>query len=222
MHKPIRHLSGQTYFVFHENRSGLSSFFDDACCQFFLNRLFNSLRQFHVRIHAYCITPDAVFLLLTPNTPTAISNLLKSVTSQYLDYYRCRFDRQPTGICSSFRSCLILGDRAVLDTQKFVERAPLMRGLCLHAGVHFWSSYCSHAFGSAFSALHQHPSINSYLAKSKHGLRDYRDFIASPFTPERRQQVESRLLEGQVFQDGQALSGRFDLSYITPPKSSTG
>ena len=196
------HLPGHTYFICSRNSSGLSSFFDDACCRFFLTRLLHSLRQFHTDLHAYCFTPDAVLMLLTPRTPTALSHLWASVSRQYESYFSCRFARNSSGLLREFHGCLILGEAAVLDTYKYIERAPLERNLCDHPGVHQWSSYCSNAFGSAFSSLKKHPELNSFLAASGIGPSDYREFLACPFSRERLEQLHNSLLHGNVFQDG--------------------
>jgi hypothetical protein len=177
-----KHRPGETYLVYYENHSNPQAFYDDACCQFYLVRLLHCLRHLHLALHAYCITPAELGLLVTPGTPTGIVRMWHSLAAQYREYYGFRFDRDPGKLCSSFSSGRITSFEQTLNAQKYVERLPLARNLSQHPGTHRWSSYCSNAFGTGVSQLTCHRHFKSFLEQSGHGYSNYREFVAMPFT----------------------------------------
>lgn len=177
------HQPGETYLVYYQNNSNPETFYDDACCQYYLVRLLHCLRHLHLTLHAYCITPAELGMLITPGTPTGIAVMWKSVAWQYREYYGKRFDRYTGNICSSFHSARITGFEQTLNAQKYVERLPLTRKLSQHPGAHRWSSYSSNAFGAGVSQLTCHRHFQSFLQQRGHSYSSYRDFVARPFTP---------------------------------------
>lgn len=176
------HRPGETYLLYYENPANPHTFYDDACCQYYLVRLLHSLRHLHLALHAYCITPAELCLLVTPGTPTGIVRMWNSVAAQYREYYGNRFGRDPGNICSSFSSVRIAGFEQTLNAQKYVERLPLARNLSQHPGTHRWSSYCSNAFGAGVSQLTCHRHFKCFLEQAGHCYSSYREFVAAPFT----------------------------------------
>ena len=172
------HNPGQTYFLEHSTTAFGHCLFDDACCKFYLARMFNSLQQFHVALHAYCILPDRVCLLLTPRTPKGAFNLLRSVGHQYNVYYRDRFDRQGVVFTERVTSVALQSSQAVLESQKHIERLPLGHALVAHPGIYRWSSYCANAFGAGSPALIRHRAYSEFILRSSTSHAAYRDFIA--------------------------------------------
>lgn len=191
------HLAGQTYVVYQRAVNSGDAFYDNACYRFYLVRFLNSLRQCHVRLHAYCLLANEITLLLTPDTPFAISSLLRSVNSQYRRYYQQRFERDIDVWAGSKKYSLIQGHALVVDCQKYIERLPLDRGIEQHPGAHAWSSYCANAFGIRYSHITRHSGLEAFLGIPDQPFRAYRDFIARPFSKAYLDYLSNRLQSGQ-------------------------
>ena len=191
------HLAGQTYVVIQRAANCGDAFYDNACYRFYLVRLLNSVRQCQVRLHAYCLLANEVILLLTPDTPFAISSLLQSVNSQYRRYYQQRFERDVDVWAGSRKSSLIQGQALIVDCQKYIERLPIDHGITEHAGEHEWSSYCANAFGIRYPNVARHPGVDAFLKIPDRPFRAYRDFIARPFTRAYRDYLQRKLQSGQ-------------------------
>lgn len=196
MHIRSCHLAGQTYVVYQSASNCGDGFYDEACYQFYLVRLLNSLQQCQAKLHAYCLMPSEIFLLITPTTPYAISGLLHSVNAQYERYYRQRFERdnkiwRGVGKCS-----LIQGAALTIDCQKFIERLPVAEAVVSHPGAFGWSSYCGNAFGLKHRHLSRHLAFQEFLKISENPFRSYRDFIARPFSKPYSDYLTSKLKSG--------------------------
>jgi len=177
--RTIHHTPSKTYLLYYNNKD-MVCFFDDACYDYFLARLFNSLQQFHVELHAYCLTSTEVFLLVTPGTPSGIHNLWKSVVGQYNSYFSGRFDRTRRIIGGAYTTKWIGAGENALEAQKYIERVPLTKPGVDHPGMHPWSSYSSNGFGNASHWLTPHRDYQQFLHAGNYSYGRYREFIATP------------------------------------------
>ena len=195
------HITGQTYFVLVERRTGCSGFYDDACYQFYLLRLLNCINAYHVRLHAYFFQANEIWLLVTPGTPTGVTSLLRFLNQAYSNYFNARFDRSVNARSmdiwsNTIVSSLIQGNSLVLDCQKYIERAAFSRGVVTHPGAYKWSSYCANSFGGALQYLTPHPAYNAFIEGIANPHSHYRDFISIPFNEAYCLYLESRLKFG--------------------------
>jgi histidyl-tRNA synthetase len=142
------HISGQTYFLKLTGKSRGASFFDAACYRIFLTRFLNCLNSFQVKLHAYSLRTKEIYLLVTPSSPTGISNLLNSINQAYSEYFNERFSRAINVWGGSPLSSPVLEDQFCLNCQKYIERIALRDLDIDHPGAYEWSSYCLNAFGS--------------------------------------------------------------------------
>ncbi len=176
------HTASQTYLLRY-NSKHMVCFFDDACYSYYLVRLFNSLQQFHIQLHAYCLVPKEINLLLTPATPEGTHNLWLSVTGQYNSYFRERFARTTRIINPSFQSTPLGEGKQVLRAQMFIEGIPLAIPGIAHPGVHPWSSYCNNGFGDKSPWLKPHRAYLEFLDKNKQASNaylSYRENVVNP------------------------------------------
>lgn len=175
----VHHVPSRTYLLQYNNRQ-LVCFFDDACYQYFLVRLFNSLNQFHVDLHAYCLVAKDIYLLLSPVTPYGINNLWKSTTEQYNSYFTARFGRSIRIINKPYKTIETSPSNSALEAQKTIERIPLDIREAENPGTYRWSSYCDNGFGNNDSWLKPHPEYRQFLRENNHPYSKYREFIAMP------------------------------------------
>ncbi len=191
-------IPGQTYAVSIHSVLCSDCFYDAACYEYYQTRLLNRLRSFHCELHAFCLQPAAVYLLLTPRTPSGLQRLLSSLNDSYSEYYNLRFNRG-SGVFATQPLLLTMPDNATcLEVQKYIERLPLDTGQHTHAGTHFWSSYRRHAFSRADKYLTPHRHFLRFLRLGPQPRKRYRDYVASDFNSQYWQWLNSSLQPRQI------------------------
>ena len=168
--------AGTTYLLSQCSIVPGSVFFDDACIEYFLVRLLNSLNQYRVVLHAYSILDSEVYLLVTSTTPTGISNLWRSVSHQYNTYYKNRFCRDGR-ILSPKLNRIEIEDKMLLDHQIFVEKRAVLKNIVSHPAQYRWSSFNSNGFGLNNHFLTKHTQFQNYLLNTQLPLRSYREAV---------------------------------------------
>lgn len=189
---------GQTYFLIIKERTPCAGFYDEACYQYYQLRLMNCLKAYQIKLHAYLLQPNEIWLLCTPISLLALSSTVKYLAQAYSEYFNIRFGRRVKvwhgePVCS-----LVRGDRMVLDCQKYIESTPLHNGLVSHAGVHRWSSYCTNAFSLKFQYLTAHRSYNDFLQGNDNSLNRYREFVARRFKSSYYLYLQNKLQSGSA------------------------
>jgi len=196
---------GTTYCCYLKSPSGNFCFLDDSCCDFYLRRLLARSLGFRIQLHAYCLLADEALLLLTPLTPFAVNDWLRSVNHCFGEYFRQRY-RRPARVYPKLRAASeIYSDAAVLDCQKFLELEGARIRNLEHPGEHHWSSYSSHAFGTGRGidlederhGLSPHRATGDYLLTGVHRLHDYREFIARGFSEAYHRYLSVHLRHGK-------------------------
>ncbi|MFM1897588.1 MAG: hypothetical protein RLZZ385_2662 [Pseudomonadota bacterium] len=191
-------LTGRPYFILLEGHNGNHCFYDEACYRYYLTRLQHCLVHYQVAMHAYVLLPNEIQLLLTPGTPTGISQLMKMVGGAYVQYFNHRFERSGSLWKGRFKSCMVNSGQAFLDSQKYIELAPQRNGLGNHPGEYHWSSYCINAFGGHGRLLTAHEAYRTAAWPAGNRFHHYRRFIAAGFADGRLRELESALRTGQA------------------------
>lgn len=201
----INHYNHNTLLMDQATTSSVTGFFDKACYQFYLRRLFNSLHYYQVNLHAYAILPDHVWLLLTARTRCSAGALLASVNRAYAEYFNTRFSRQSTMWSAQPSQVPVTSDAAVLICQKLVESEPAYSGCVTNPGQWCWSSYCVNAFGARHPFVSRHPAFARYCRQSGDPGRHYRAYISAGFRRGQYEYLRSRISRNQPLPGPSAL-----------------
>ena len=174
----------------------------------FLAWLVEGLEAFPVRLHAYCVLPEAVWLLLTPDRPTALSGLMQMLarrTSRAMGEMAKprgetvkQTDRpqaqqpdpppRPSVWAGRFRSAVLQPQAWLLPAMVWVDTAALRAGLAGAEQPWSWSSHAAHCgLGGAPGS-----------APALHGPQPYWMLGNTPFE---REAAYSRLLQAGVGAD---------------------
>jgi len=189
---------GATYFLILEAKANCKGFYDDACYHFYLLRLFHSLNYFHVKLHAYLLLPDKLWLLLTPRAPTGTRHLLATVNRAYCDYFNNRFSRRIRRWHNRSSEVLVPQDAFILDCQKTIEFEPVRSGLVSHPGEWRWSSYSTNAFGGDSGFITKHRALSQYQKNKSDPGYLYRTYIAEGVHPPLPQFLHHQIDRAQV------------------------
>lgn len=202
----INHHSCHTMLLVQETPSKVEGFFDDACYQFYLRRLFHSLGFFQVTLHAYALLPDQIWLLVTPRTRFAARALLVSVNRAYGEYFNTRFSRRCKPWSSPLHQIPAQTAGEVLVCQKLVECEPLNSGCVQQVGSWRWSSYAINAFGSKHRFVTRHPAVSAFLQQAPDPGSAYREYVRSRFARGQYEYLRTRIARNQPLQGSVAIS----------------
>jgi putative transposase len=144
------------------NRS--ACFFADEDYRFYLNHLTEQAQAQGCAVHAFCLMTNHVHLLLTPEGPDSLSQLMKRLGQRYVQYVNRTYRRSGTLWEGRFRSCLMQEEDYVLACYRYIELNPVRASMVEHPGDYPWSSYRANAQGEATDWL-QPQQLYSALSK---------------------------------------------------------
>lgn len=131
-------------------------FVTDEDRSFYLFHLGRNLVRAACQLHAYCLMPNHVHLLLTPKTASGCADLMKSVGQLHSQYFNRTHKRTGTLWEGRFRSCLVQSETYVLSCYRYIELNPVRAGIVGSAADFLWSSYRSNALGERNELITPH------------------------------------------------------------------
>jgi putative transposase len=108
-------------------------------------------------IHAYCLMPNHVHLLLTPRGIDSCAAQMHGVSQRYAAYFNRRYDRTGTLWEGRFKSCLVDSAEYMLACHRYIEMNPVRAGLVTTPAEYSWSSFQGNAGLRKDSILTAHP-----------------------------------------------------------------
>lgn len=192
------HLAGMTYCVYVKGIASGGAFVDEYCRQQYLVRLFNALKPYQVKLHAYTVLENEAYLLMTPQSSSGLSSVMNAIQKSFGEYYQNRFERCSSPLSKNILASAVSGYKLTLDCQKLIERLAVDAGLSNIVGLWQWSSYTANGFGCTPWYLSKHKHCLSFMASSLRAYPSYREFIASPLEPRYRDYLLARIRSGNT------------------------
>ena len=134
-------------------------------------------------MHAYCLTPNHIHLLLTPTSADACSSLMKQLGQRYAQYFNKRYGRTGTLWEGRFRSCVIDSARYLLACYRYIELNPARAGIVAHPSLYPWSSYAANTGAAADSLLTPHAEFNALANDARGRAGAYRALVEETLDP---------------------------------------
>jgi putative transposase len=97
--------------------------------------------KFECALHAYCLMPNHVHILLTPPSAGACAGLMRELGQRYARYFNRRYARTGTLWEGRFRSCVTDSAHYVLACYRYIELNPVRAGLAPRPESYEWSSH---------------------------------------------------------------------------------
>lgn len=147
-------------------------------------------------VHAYCLMPNHVHLLMTPFAEDALSALMQNLGQRYVQYVNRTYGRSGTLWEGRFRSCIAESARYVLACYRYIELNPVRAGLADKPCKYQWSSYRANAEGEEDRLLSPHPE---YMALGQdHGSqqRAYRGLFHDVLEPSMLERIRDATNSG--------------------------
>ena len=124
-----------------------TTFFHPADYQLYIDLLVEHKNKFNISIWAYCLMPNHVHLIITPENETGISHYLSHTHRNYVLKINKR--NGWTGHLWQERFCSFVMDEIhLLAAVRYVELNPVRAALCKSAELWPWSSARAHLSGN--------------------------------------------------------------------------
>lgn len=131
-------------------------FLDGQDKQRYLDYLRSCLVLAPCHLHAYVLMSNHVHLLLSTQSTTSLSSLMKMLNQRYGQYFNWRYGRTGSLWEGRYKSCLVQGERYLLICQRYIELNPVRAGIVALPGQYCWSSYRGNAQGKRDDLLSPH------------------------------------------------------------------
>ena len=124
-------------------------FWEDKDYAYFLTILYKCKEISHFQLHAYCLMPNHIHLLLqTADEPLDL--VLKRIEVRFVHWYNQKNDRVGHLFQDRYKSSLVSGDAAFCRTLRYIIQNPMKAGIETIPGTYRWSSFYSY-FGDSDS-----------------------------------------------------------------------
>jgi putative transposase len=130
--------------------------------------------KYECALHAYCLMPNHVHLLLTPAAAEACTTLMRDLGQRYVQYFNARHERSGTLWEGRFRSCLVESARYVLACYRYIELNPVRAGMVHYPEGYLWSSYAVNGGMRSDPLITPHPEFAALAAHGEERSASYR------------------------------------------------
>ena len=134
-------LAGLPQHVIQHGHNGQAIFSSAADYTHMLALLLEYSRSLQVAVHAYVLMPNHFHLLLTPQTPQGVSQLLQALGRRYVRYFNAAQGRSGTLWDGRYRATVLQADRYLLPCMAYIDLHPVRAGLAASATDYAWTSH---------------------------------------------------------------------------------
>jgi putative transposase len=143
---------GLPHHVTQRGNGRQATFSSDDDRRVYLDMLRGNVRQFGLRIWAYCLMDNHIHLLAVPERPDSLARSLGRTHARYAQYWNARRARCGHVWQARYYSCPI-EDAHLWTVARYVEMNPVRAGLAENADCWPWSSALAHLTGRDRSGL---------------------------------------------------------------------
>lgn len=214
-------LDGQTHLIVQRVRvERVPLFRSDWSYQSYLSILKNLLGQYQIRLYAYVLLSDRVYLLLQPHEGKAIGALLQAHTRFFVPTINNKMNWQGSLWRDRF-SCAPVAPEWVLPVMQFVDLFAVVAGLVGAPGIYRWSSYAHHV-GQQSSSMLDVPQAFLDLAQNM-ALCEiaYQQLCEQPLDRAAMREIEQRAMRSHVLgsaADIASLEQKFGRGFHVRPR----
>lgn len=134
-------LSGYPHHVIQRGNNRQLIFASTADYRMLLDLLDEYGKKFEVAIHSYVLMSNHFHLLVTPQTPDGLPQMMQAVGRRYVRYFNGAQKRSGTLWEGRYKSTVIQTERYLLACMAYIDLNPVRASLVAQAGDYPWSSY---------------------------------------------------------------------------------
>ncbi len=164
----------------------------------YLDSLRQAAEQYQCQLHGYALLPNRVQLLVTPATPTGVSQMMQSLGRRYVQYFNRRYARSGTLWDGRYKSCLIEPGEPLLSVHHYVDTLPAQTGVVSDPADYPWSSLRQHV-GQVPCWLAEHDSYRALGADEQARAAAYAERLSKPLSREILRDINVNVTQGSVY-----------------------
>jgi putative transposase len=134
-------LAGYPHHVIQRGNNRQPIFATVADYQYLLSLIEENAKKFEVDVHAYVLMTNHFHLLATPQTDTALPQLMQAVGRSYVRYFNDSQRRTGSLWEGRYRSTLIETDRYLLACMAYIDLNPVRAAIVAEPLDYAWSSH---------------------------------------------------------------------------------
>ena len=134
-------LAGYPHHVIQRGNNRQVIFKTASDYEYLLNLIEENAKKFAVDVHAYVLMTNHFHLLVTPQTDTALPQMMQAVGRSYVRYFNDLQARTGSLWEGRYRSTLIQTDRYLLACMAYIDLNPVRAGIVGGAADYPWSSH---------------------------------------------------------------------------------
>jgi putative transposase len=170
-------LPGVPVHIVQRGNDRMRCFREDGDFVFYRAQLRTLSRKFSCAIHAYCLMPNHVHLLVTPDVAPGCAGLMKELSQRYASHFNRKYGRTGTLWEGRFRSCIVDSTSYVLACYRYIELNPVRAGIVAHPSLYPWSSYAGNMGMRADALVAPHAEFLSMARDDGPRHAVYRDLL---------------------------------------------
>jgi len=195
MRRPRLHLPGVALHITHRGVNRAATFLDDEDCASYLQHLHLAASAHAVSLHGYVLMTNHVHLLVSADTPGAISRTMQALGRRYVRAINARHGRTGTLWEGRFKSCLVDSDGYLLRCLRYIELNPVRAAMTDSPQGHRWSSVHTHLGLRQDSRLTLHPQYLALGDDSATRIARYRELLLEPLHEDELSAIRSHILQ---------------------------
>lgn len=173
-------------------------FFDDDDRRHFLDLLSRYAARTGLSIHAYCLMPNHVHLVVVPTTEASLASCLGPVHLRYAQHLNRKQGVAGRVWQGRFYSCP-LDEAHFVEAVRYVELNPVRAGLVGRAEEYPWSSAAAHAAGVADGLL-------ADIAELRDSVGDWSTWLRQPLAEDRLGAIRRGTMTGRPAGDAEFVT----------------
>ncbi|MGE0560046.1 MAG: transposase [Burkholderiales bacterium] len=172
--RPRIHLADHPQHIVQRGHNRAACFFAEEDYRFYLHWLKLGAEKYGCAIHAWVLMTNHVHLLLTPDAPNGISQLMQSLGRRYAQYVNRFYKRSGSVWEGRFKSSLIQAEEYLLTCYRYIELNPVRADMVRDPGEYAWSSYRHNGLGRTDVLITEHPLYQQIAATAAERQAGYR------------------------------------------------
>ena len=117
----------------------------------------NTVKEFPISLHHYCLMPNHIHLLLSAGPPASVlSDFMRRVQLSYTIYYKAHHEHIGHLWQDRYKCLWIDSERYFFTCGAYIELNPVVAGLVRETGEYVFSSYRHYALGVTDSCITPH------------------------------------------------------------------
>jgi putative transposase len=162
----------------------------------YLSFISETIADFRVSLHAYSLTPGAIYLLLSVPEVQLLARFFQSIGRRYIQHYNARYSNQGSLWRGRFQSSTIESKHYLLEIYRFVDLTATRLQLVAQPEHDLYSSYCHHVGFSTDPRVTDHQHYWQLGNTPFERQVRYREFSIEPTTSAVQKKIGDHLRAG--------------------------